>query len=276
MRKDFGFKEILWVFSGRRGVHAWVADDRAFKLDTRGRNAIIGYLTPLTKMNHPFSAMFDHPLSLRDDDLISESFREILTDQKMLDVGSIQKTLHTAKETLFPFDGEHLLNINDLVSTHHTQKARWECIENILLNNDEDYLTNKASVPLQRNKTMRMRKDTQRTLMHIRFDNFYPKIDTNVSYSATHLLKVITAKKYIEEELDFHVFLVTGFYLSLACLTSFALATLIVMLTCTLHLLVFRDRPRSVFIQRPRPYVSHSSRKTLTPSNRIKCRPSMK
>ena len=44
LREDFGFQHIMWVYSGRRGAHAWISDKRARTMDDQKRRALAGYL----------------------------------------------------------------------------------------------------------------------------------------------------------------------------------------------------------------------------------------
>lgn len=45
MKEDFGYKNIIWFFSGRRGVHGWVIDEDLKYFDQAQRVAILNYLT---------------------------------------------------------------------------------------------------------------------------------------------------------------------------------------------------------------------------------------
>jgi DNA primase catalytic subunit len=47
LREDFGFKHVAWFYSGRRGVHCWVADEQARQLSNEGRSAIADYFQVL-------------------------------------------------------------------------------------------------------------------------------------------------------------------------------------------------------------------------------------
>ncbi|GAA6002382.1 hypothetical protein JCM10207_001091 [Rhodosporidiobolus poonsookiae] len=44
LRNDFGFQHLLWVYSGRRGIHLWISDPSAMLLTDDQRSAIVRYI----------------------------------------------------------------------------------------------------------------------------------------------------------------------------------------------------------------------------------------
>jgi DNA primase small subunit len=42
--EDFGYRHLLWVYSGRRGIHLWISDKEAMDLTDDQRRAIVQYI----------------------------------------------------------------------------------------------------------------------------------------------------------------------------------------------------------------------------------------
>ncbi|KAJ2693458.1 p48 polypeptide of DNA primase, partial [Coemansia spiralis] len=91
LREDFGFERLLWVYSGRRGVHCWVCDERARRLDDAGRRAVTGYLSMVrggaeqSKKVHLSQRSGTHPHVVRSHAIIENVFDELLLeDQEIL------------------------------------------------------------------------------------------------------------------------------------------------------------------------------------------------
>jgi DNA primase small subunit len=86
LREDFGFEHIIWIYSGRRGVHAWISDKEARELDDDKRKAITGYFEVLkggvqggkrVNLKRPL-----HPHIVRSLDILRPYFQQVLADQE--------------------------------------------------------------------------------------------------------------------------------------------------------------------------------------------------
>ncbi|KAI9506797.1 DNA primase, small subunit [Coemansia spiralis] len=91
LREDFGFSQIMWVYSGRRGVHCWVCDERARQLDDAARKAVAGYLSIVRggaeqgKKVNLSQRYSHHPHIARSIEIIEEYFEDVLlVDQEIL------------------------------------------------------------------------------------------------------------------------------------------------------------------------------------------------
>ena len=120
LEEDFGFKHNLWVFSGRRGIHCWVSDERAKKLTNEGRSAVINYVKIKTanvktgslfvlKDNiHPSHEYLIYLICRRAINIIDEYF-----DEKIINEQQIFKN-ENIREIIILFVKEHFRYKNNI------------------------------------------------------------------------------------------------------------------------------------------------------------------
>lgn len=176
LREDFGFQHILWVYSGRRGIHCWVADARARRMTNEQRSAVADFLylrfegreNAGRRQNEVTVPL--HPSLARAKRVACEkTFREfVLNEQAMLDGDERLRTMLTLVPNRAVADGIY----GRLAKTPALSgPEKWERIEKELLRAGKNDYGVRASVD------------------YIMFKHTYPRLDVNVSKEINHLLK---------------------------------------------------------------------------------------
>uniref|UniRef100_A0A673MAA7 DNA primase n=1 Tax=Sinocyclocheilus rhinocerous TaxID=307959 RepID=A0A673MAA7_9TELE len=167
LREDFGFHHLLWVYSGRRGVHCWVCDDAARKLSVAARAAVAEYLS-LVKggeetvrkvvLSDPIHPFINHSLSV-----VERYFQQYaIVDQDILgSKESVDKVLALLPEDIlsFPVDEKDPMK-------------QWDRL-----------------CDLVERKKVKAKKGGQYFDKEIMLQYCYPRLDVNVSKGVNHLLK---------------------------------------------------------------------------------------
>lgn len=164
LRKNFGFKKIFPVFSGRRGIHIWVCDKKARDLTAAVRDKIVTYLN-LKKMteidNFPLNSS---PLLKQMLPLCEKYFCQIYRNQ------NIFKNSKTSERAFKLLGSETIKQINKILdSTPGTDEERWETIK----------------VMQYKSKAFCESDQYKRLVVYYSF----PRLDENVTKGMNHLLK---------------------------------------------------------------------------------------
>ena len=165
IRDDFGYNDLLWVFSGRRGVHCWIRDPGARVLSDEARSAFASYLSIRSKDGDTVDVSVPLAPSL-------ETAFKIL-EPLFVKYFVIKRDLFASAE-----------NVTDLLSIGNTRLSMKE------LGTKSEDRWNKF---VNQVKTASCKSDKTSWLMkyvyQIVFQFMYPRLDVNVSTHMNHMLK---------------------------------------------------------------------------------------
>uniref|UniRef100_A0A183BQI6 DNA primase n=1 Tax=Globodera pallida TaxID=36090 RepID=A0A183BQI6_GLOPA len=179
LRTHFGFKNLLWVFSGRRGVHCWVADKKARSLSNRAREAVAKYLT-FNKEGTAISRHRVHPF-------VKDSYRKIMDsgdfDHLVVEQGWLDSP-EKWNSILKLCGDEELTELLEREFTRlKTPELRWKSLK---LRFDE----------LERSKAKESKlppvasdENAKRFFLLFVMEFAYPRLDAKVTAGLNHLLK---------------------------------------------------------------------------------------
>ncbi|KAK2575139.1 hypothetical protein KPH14_008856 [Odynerus spinipes] len=176
LRDDFGYKHILWVFSGRRGIHCWVCDQEARFLEDIERSGVAEYLQIIgggeyMKKKVNLSTEHIHKSIRRALDIIESEFIPMcVEEQDMLGTNErMEKFLEVIPED------EDRVELKNLFGQCPSSKTRWNAFC--------DFVNNKKT---KRGTKWYLYRHLREEVM---LQYAYPRLDINVTKARNHLLK---------------------------------------------------------------------------------------
>ncbi|KAH0608444.1 uncharacterized protein H6S33_001578 [Morchella sextelata] len=176
LRDDLGFKHIMWVYSGRRGAHAWVCDRKARELDDMKRRAVISYLEVIKGGNQAGKKVNVwrplHPHLARSLGILRDPFKK-----------DILRNQDPWRETE---RAEHLLSLLPDKELNDALRKKWDSHDNRPSTSkweDIDTLAGAGvSSTIDPKKLLESKQD-------VILEYMYPRLDVEVSKHLNHLLK---------------------------------------------------------------------------------------
>ncbi|CAK1552139.1 unnamed protein product [Leptosia nina] len=174
LKEDFGFQNILWVFSGRRGIHCWVSDHDARTLDSPGRTAVADYLCLITggdNQNKKVNLVGDnlHSSIRRSINIIDKYFNIIVQEQEFFSTKEgLSKLLRVIPDETLRKQTEETLD-----KLAPSSLERWEAF---------------IQIYNQFCKHNNVRK-IKYLIEEIKIQYCYPRLDVHVTKGFNHLLK---------------------------------------------------------------------------------------
>lgn len=191
LREDFAFKHILWVYSGRRGVHCWVCDEVARGLYNDARGAIVEYMSVDVgslensdkKMKSSFQQPF-HPLIKRAYSLLEPYFEKYIAPES--GQGLLVKKEHYLKIL-------NALPNEDIRTNLYNEWEKYPSGEGKLVGaNRWNQIKRATTASGDSNQNKRKKVDyaeLESWRYELVFTHCYPRLDVNVSKARNHLLK---------------------------------------------------------------------------------------
>lgn len=176
LRLDFGYKHILWIFSGRRGIHCWVCDYSARALSSQERGAVAEYLQIIgggeymkKKVNLPGDKI--HHSIKRALETIEPIFISMCIEEQNI-LGT-----DAGMENFLPIlpDEEDRLELKGIFGQCTSSLARWNAFVKF--------------VREKKTSADKKRYQYRHLVEEVMLQYAYPRLDIHVSKGMNHLLK---------------------------------------------------------------------------------------